>query len=342
MKIKIFLVLFLFLILSCDTLKRNVYKNVFYRMDTVVELTLVLEEPVSKLPLKKKIKSKSEIIFQAVDSLLMDFEVRFSQNSSKSEIRALNKRDSQVVTLSTELYNMLSLGQAYGDTLNGDFDITILPLKEVWGFGDGEVRKEPPSDATLKDVLKGINYNAFNLDKKNSVKFDNDNVLVDCGGIAKGVAIEEMGKLLNRLGVKDYLISAGGDILGVGQRIDNTPWRLGIKHPRSAEKPLAIFELSGGSVVTSGDYERFVEYDGIRYHHLFDTKTGYPSKNNMSVTIYAESPIIADILSTGLFSRTASDIISFIEKRPNLECVVVDSAGNVFISKGWKNKITLL
>lgn len=311
-------------------------------MDTIVELTLVLDEPVKRFPFQKVKASKSDMIFNEVDSLLKDFEVRFSQNSPNSEILELNKRSSDTVKVSTELYNMLLLGKAYGDTLNGDFDITLLPLKELWGFGKGEGRKEKPADDEIQAALKKVDYKNLQLGYSNTVIFKNKNTFVDCGGIAKGVAIEEMGKLLNRLGVNNYLIAAGGDILGIGKRVDKTSWRLGIKHPRGNDKPLAIFSLDSGSVVTSGDYERYVEYDGKKYHHLFDTKTGYSSDNNMSVTIYAKSPAIADILSTGLFSREAKDIISFIESRNGLECVVVDVDGKVYISNGWIEKVKLL
>lgn len=342
MKLQIYLLILMILLSSCESIKRNVYKKIFYRMDTVVELTLVLEEPVKRFPFQKIPASRSDNIFNEIDSLLKDYEKRFSQNSPNSELLKLNNRISNDVSISKELYDMLLLGKAYGDTLNGEFDITLLPLKELWGFGKGEGRREKPTDKDIKNTLAKVNYKNFSLENNSSILFKNESTFIDCGGIAKGAAIEEMGKLLNNLNVKDYLISAGGDILGVGQRIDETPWKLGIKHPRGAEKPLAIFSLDGGAVVTSGDYERFVEYGGKKYHHLFNTKTGYPSEENMSVTIYAPSPVIADILSTGLFSRKANDIISFVEKRPGLECVVVDSSGNVYISKGWKENIKIL
>lgn len=341
-KISTLLLISLFLALSCDNIKRNVYKKVFYRMDTVVELTLILEENASKMPFKKKTVSRADSIFRNIDSLLLSFEQRFSQNSQTSEILKLNRRKENSVSISDELYQMLVTGQAYGDTLNGDFDITLLPLKELWGFGKGEGRASKPVDSLIAKTLEYINYKSFSLKNTNSVQFTNSNTFIDCGGIAKGVAIEEMGNLLTKLNVKDYLIAAGGDILASGMRIDNTPWKLGIKHPRGSDKPLALFELTNGSVVTSGDYERFVEYNGVKFHHLFDVKTGYPANKNMSVTIYSKSPVIADIMSTGLFSRNAKDIISFVEKRSEIECVVVDSAGVVHISDGWKKKITLL
>lgn len=342
MKIKLFILLIVLLSISCESLKRNVYKKVFYRMDTVVELTLVLNEKVKRFPFQKVKASFSDTVFSKVDSLLKDYEVRFSQNSPNSELLKLNNRSTNAVKVSNDLYDMLRLGKAYGDTLNGDFDITLLPLKELWGFGKGEGRKVKPSDKEIKSALEKVNYRNFNLESYNTVLFKNDSTFIDCGGIAKGMAIEEMGKLLNKLKVKDYLIAAGGDILGVGKRVDNTSWRLGIKHPRRNDKPLAIFSLDSGSVVTSGDYERYVEYDGKRYHHLFDTKNGYASNKNISVTIFAQSPVIADILSTGLFSREANEILSFIESRNGLECVVVDSDEKVYISRGWIKNVKLL
>ncbi len=332
---KRYLLLIFMLILSCQKTQIGKAKHTFYRMDTVVEVTLVLKG-------KSDWNNKVEETWKKIDSLLTDFEIRFSQTHQESEVLKINRDRDTSHKLSDILTEMLSIGLGYGDTLQGMFDLTVLPIKELWGFGEKERRKVIPSGKSISEILPYVNYKKVTINNKSrTVDFDNDAIFVDVGGIAKGFSLREVARILDTLGYADYLIVAGGDIIGKGRRPDGKPWKLGVKHPRRDDGLLGAFRLDTGSVVTSGDYERFWIKNGKRYHHIFNPKTGYPCTRNQSLTIWCLDPVIADVLSTGLFGRSGDSILAFIEKRPFTECVVVDSSGKVLISSGWEDKVQI-
>lgn len=321
--------------LSCQKQQGSTQKKRFYRMDTIVDITVVCKT--------EKIKKSIDKVWAGIDSLLSDWEIRFSQTKNKSEVLAINTQIEARDHVSEILIEMLDMALRYGDTLNGAFDITILPIKELWGFGEDKEEKIVPSKDTLTKTLALVNYkNIIVHPKKRTVEYKDTNTVLDVGGIAKGFSLREMAKLLDNYNITDYLIVAGGDIAASGKRQDGKTWTIGIQHPRNNEKPLGVFRLDSGSVVTSGDYERFWIKDGKRVHHIFDVNTGYSCTKNQSLTIWAPDPIIADILSTGLFCMAADSILSFVEKRKMLECVLVDSVGVIRISSGWKESVRIL
>ncbi|MBD3321762.1 MAG: FAD:protein FMN transferase, partial [Chitinivibrionales bacterium] len=123
-----------------------------------------------------------------------------------------------------------------------------------------------------------------------------------------------------------------------GHRKDGSSWNIGVRHPRKSDL-LALLPLDSGCIVTSGDYERFWMHDSTRIHHIFNPETGYPCPENQSLTVWSMNPVEADILSTGLFCFKKDYILSFIQARPRLECIIVDNKGAVAISDGWKEKV---
>jgi thiamine biosynthesis lipoprotein len=317
---------FLLALLSCDG---DVYrKRIFFRMDTVVEVTV-------SVPQSFNIKS----LWRSVDSLLSQSEERFSVTGSSSEIKPLNERESNALSISKELGDMLKTGLAYGDTSGGAFDITVLPLKELWGFceqcgDDGPL----PDSNQVNAVLQYVDYRLISVnDIGDTVFFESPNTRVDVGGIAKGYVLLWLGTLLRDNGVDDFLISAGGDIIASGRKRDGAPWRVGVRHPRDRSALITAIPLESGAVVTSGDYERFRIVNGDRYHHIFDPSTGYSCGENQSVTIRANDPVRADIMSTGLFCRSAEEILAFVNARDDLVCLVVDRNGDVHLSEGWES-----
>lgn len=306
-------------------------KQVFYRMDTVSEVTLVLDANVKPAP-----------VWRAVDSLLFDWEERFSVTGKKSEVALLNNRAQPVMPVSWQMSRLIDLALKYGDSLDAGFDLTILPVKEVWGFGEGAPDSLPlPDSAQVHRALREVSYKNVELNlQKDSVYFKTPATRIDVGGIAKGCVLAEVAGLLDSMGVVQYLVVAGGDIVCRGKRPDSKPWLIGVQHPRNAEEYLATLPIkSGHSVVTSGDYERYKIVDGKRYHHIFNTYTGQTCRENQSVTIYGPDPVVVDVLSTGLFCRPAKDIVAFIDMRPAFECLVVDSAGEIYKSGNWEGTL---
>jgi thiamine biosynthesis lipoprotein len=318
-------VVFLLTLISCDgSVCRN---RVFFRMDTVVEVTVSAPQSFS-------IKS----LWRSVDSLLSQCENRFSVTGSSSEIRPLNERESNVLSISKELGDMLKTGIAYGDTLGGAFDITVLPLKELWGFceqcgDDGPL----PDSNQVNTAIQYVDYRLIRVNNiGDTVFFESPDTRVDVGGIAKGYVLRWLGTLLRDNGIDNFLIAAGGDIIASGRKRDGAPWRVGIQHPRDRSALITIIPLENGAVVTSGDYERFRIVNSNRYHHIFDPSTGHSCGQNQSVTIRANDPIRADIMSTGLFCRSAERILAFVNTRDDVECLVVDYNGAVHLSAGWE------
>jgi thiamine biosynthesis lipoprotein len=323
--------IFLLTPLSCshDSRGDNVHrKHRFFRMDTVVEITVSVPQSFNAKPL-----------WRSVDSLLSQSENRFSITGSSSEINPLNERASNALSISQELGDMLKTGLAYGDTLGGAFDITVLPLKELWGFCEQCGDDDPlPDSNQVSAAIQYVDYRLIQVnDAGDTVFFESPNTRVDVGGIAKGYVLRWLDTLLRNNGVGNFVIAAGGDIVASGRKRGNAPWTIGVQHPRNRSELIATIPLENGAIVTSGDYERFRIVNGNRYHHIFDPSAGYSCGENQSVTIRAADPVRADIMSTGLFCRTAEEILAFVNARDDIECFVVDHNGDVHLSDGWES-----
>ncbi len=304
----------------------------FFKMDTVTDVLIFGGENLSD----KNVNT----VFESIDSLLDQWEKRFSVDLQGSEVYNLNHRAADTNTVSPELFDMISKAEAYRDTLNGLFDITLLPLKEFWKPQSSDCSYPDPMDSTTADHIETLmelhSSDTVELIVPNKIVFYDSITTIDIGGIAKGKAIEQLSILLSDAGITDYLISSGGDIVGKGRKSDESLFRVGVQHPRN-DSLAALLTLENKAVVTSGDYERFrIAPSGERVHHLFDPRTFSPSTQNQSVTIIADSPVEADILSTGLFPLKASEIIAFVNERPNLASLVIDSEGKKWFSNTFK------
>ena len=305
-------------------------KQTFFRMDTVTDVTVILENGRDVAPL-----------WRSVDSLLLDWETRFSVTGKKSEVQRVNERGTRSVHVGELLGEMIDSSLHYGELLDGGFDLTILPVKEVWGFGEEASDDMPlPTDKAVDSARALVSYKDVHYDPiERVVTFDRPETHIDIGGIAKGFVLRETARLLDRYGVKSYLIVAGGDVVAKGKKPDGSKWRIGVQHPRKPDGMIGTLALENGSVVTSGDYERFRIVDGVRYHHLFNSATGRSCGANQSLTVAGPNPVTVDILSTGLFCRKANDVTAYIDKMSAYECLVVDSVGNVVTSSGWNGEV---
>jgi thiamine biosynthesis lipoprotein len=302
-------------------------KRLFFRMDTMVEVSISAPRGYNPAPL-----------WESIDSLLAQCEKRFSAAGDSSEVNAVNSRASSALPVSARLGEMLRAGIDYGDTLRGGFDITVLPLKELWGLCERCAADAPiPDSAAVSAALRSVDYKKIHVNGAgDSVFFGSPELRADVGGLAKGFVVAWLAALIKKHGVDSFLISAGGDIAAYGRRPDGAPWRVGVRHPRRHAELIATVPIESGVVFTSGDYERVREgEDGRRYHHIFNPATGYPCGSNQSLTIRASDPVRADILSTGLFCGSAEDILTFVNARADLECLIVDSAGRISGSLGW-------
>ena len=206
----------------------------------------------------------------------------------------------------------------------GCFDITVAPLSRIWGFLNDSRRL--PSPQEIKSILGCIGIEKIKEEKGNLILLPD--MELDWGGIAKGYGIDLASKSLLEMGILRGFINAGGDLYCWGKNPDNQDWNIGIQHPRR-EGYLGILSISNLGAATTGDYQRYFTVNGIRYHHVFDPRTGYPARGKRSVTVFGPETVLCDALSTALF--VCKQPKKILEKYPDYGAVIVDFDGHLFI-----------
>ncbi len=265
-------------------------------------------------------------------SLLEMYDKLFSATNAESELYKLNASGKSEVD--SELARVIETALKYSEISGGSFDITISPLKEVWGFGESP---KVPTESQIKTALQKVNYKAVKVEG-NSV--DLGGAKIDLGGIAKGYIADKLAELYIEMGV-DGIINLGGNIMIPKSR--KKPYKIGITDPRNTDEIIATLSVTSGAVVTSGTYERYFTENGKTYHHILDTKSGYPVKSGIaSATVLTPSATDADALSTTLVSLGENEGLKLINSLENTEAVLITDSGEIKLSKGLKinkNKI---
>jgi FAD:protein FMN transferase len=222
---------------------------------------------------------------------------------------------------------------------NGLFNPAIGQLIQAWGYQrDEPPQGPPPDDATIKQLL-ALQPSMQDFEIK-GVRINNTNPAIrfDLGAIGKGYAVEQLVINLKNLGVQHMLIGAAGDIKAVGQH-GNRPWQIGIRHPRAAGV-IASTALNDGEVIsTSGDYERFYEYNGKRYHHIIDPRTGYPANASTSVTVIHTDAVVADAAATALFIAGPNEWPTIAKQMGVAQVMLIDPQGKVYLSRGMQARL---
>lgn len=205
------------------------------------------------------------------------------------------------VAVPDELFALLSRAQALSAQTDGAFDITVKPLMDVWDIRSG--RGVVPDQAQIASALECVGYRYLELDaKEKTVRFTRPGMQIELGGIAKGYAGDRVRELLLSAGVQGAIVDLGGNIVTVPPK-SGRPYTVGLQQPGAPRGSyFTTVESAGGSVVTSGPYERYFEADGQVYHHILDPQTGYPAQTGLkSVTVLSEDGTLSDALSTALF-----------------------------------------
>ncbi|HEY5595884.1 MAG TPA: FAD:protein FMN transferase [Candidatus Bipolaricaulota bacterium] len=248
----------------------------------------------------------------------------------------------QAVAVSAELFDVLQYAERYRLLSRGAFDVTLGALEDLWGFvedwdGLGRVPSPAEIDAWLA-APRGLELD----EASKRVKRLSDATQIDLGGIAKGYAVDRALEVLRAHGVQAALVNAGGNVRTFGQVpepfafwIRLRPFQVAVQHPRQASKILGGISLEEGQgVATSGDYQRYFEVAGARYHHLFDPRTGQPARRLTSATVTAPTAMEADILSTAVFVLGMEAGLALAEQLPAVEAVLVTAEGQVLTSSG--------
>ena len=234
------------------------------------------------------------------------------------------------VAVSTELFTLIRRALAYSEITRGAFDITYASAGKYYDYRNGG----KPTAAQLAEALPAIDYRHVRLDEATgTVAFTQPGVYIDLGGIAKGYAVDRSMEILRRGSVENALVSAGGDSLVIGKRWDR-PWYIGIRDPRDKAGIVSMIPLEDAAISTSGDYERYFEEDGVRYHHILDPGTGKSTDSVRSASIIGSVATDTDALSTSVFVLGVDAGLELINSLPDTEAIIIDRDGALHYSAG--------
>lgn len=320
-KILISIIIFSFLLCGCQKTTPLSHKE--FCLDTIVQITLY--------------DSSSKNILNNCFNLCKKYELVFSANNKESELYKINhahhKLDEQ--PLSKELFKVIKEGLYYSQLSQGAFDITIGSVSSLWNFKENKL----PDDQQIKTHLNDISYQNIILDNQ-KIRFLNEQTMIDLGAIAKGYIADQIKSYLLKNKVNSALINLGGNILCVGQK-NNNPFSIGITDPQNTNHSILSLNINNLSIVTSGTYQRYIEINSKKYHHILNSSTGYCYDNGLSsVTIISKSSLQGDALSTVCFALGKEKGLALLNSIKNVSGCFIDDHNQISYSKNFKKYLS--
>jgi thiamine biosynthesis lipoprotein len=253
----------------------------------------------------------------------------------ESELTRLNQRAGQgPIPVSQEMAEVIAIGLECGRVTHGAFDISYFPLRPLWNYKSEHAVL--PSQQAIEAALAFVGYARILVDREHGTVELPAGFSLDLGGIAKGYGVDRGMRVMLEQGIENGLVQAGGDTKALGRKFDR-PWQIAIKHPRQKDEVFAVLPVVNQCVQTSGDYERFFEIDGKRYHHIIDPRTGWPSQGCMSATVIGPEATFCDGIATAMCVLGPEAGMAIIEQLERVEAVLVGMDGEVHLSSGLKH-----
>jgi len=277
---------------------------------------------------------QGEAAISAVFDEMRRIDNEFSTYKPASEVSRVNDQAAKApMRISQELFDLIATSIDYSKLTRGTFDITYASVGYMYNYPE-HVR---PTEAQIAAALPESNYRHIHLDEAaQTVFFDHPGVRIDFGGIGKGYAVDRGIAVLQKLGVTRAMVNAGGDSRIIGDRFGK-PWLIGIRDPDDRNRTILKIPLTDAAFSTSGDYERFFDEGGVRYHHILDPRTGKSPHKVRSVTIIGPYATRTDALTKSVFVMGVQDGIEFINSLPDVDAVAVTPDRKVWYSKGLEN-----
>jgi thiamine biosynthesis lipoprotein len=291
-------------------------------MGTRVYVELWSEDPV-----------KVDAAMEAVMTEMRRIDDLMSHYKPESQLSQINERaNSEPVQVDKELFDLIKLSTYYSQITEGAFDITYASVGYLYDY-----RKHiHPTEEQIKSALPAVNWRNMLLDESHhSVRFEHPGMRIDLGGIGKGYAVDRGIDILKARGITHALVTAGGDSRIIGDRLGR-PWLVAIQHPDNPQKVVTRIPLTDSAVSTSGDYERYFDENGVRYHHIIDPHTGHSASKVRSATILAPTATQTDGMSKTAFVLGAEKTLEIINRMPEYDAVFVTPDGKVLYSNGLR------
>lgn len=316
------------MLISCSPSSDKMYKETRSSMYTIASITVAASS-------KEKAKKAIDAAFKELDRL----ERLLNYYDKDSELTMINRNAAIKPTIvSADTIDIIEKALFVSENTNGAFDITMGPIISLWDFKE----KKIPDKKKLNEKLSLVGHKNITLNKKDKTVFlKKKGTEINLGGILKGYAADSAAEILKKNGIKSGIIAVAGDIKTFGIKPDGKAWVVGIQNPRASKgsnEIIGTVSINGQAISTSGDYERFFEKNGKRYHHLLSPKTGFPAGDCRSVTIITDKAAYADAFATGLFILGLEKGMAILKKL-GFEGVFIDKNGKIYITEGIKDKI---
>jgi FAD:protein FMN transferase len=289
-------------------------------MGTAIRVELWADDP-----------AQGEAALRAVMAEMHRIDRTMSPHKADSELSIINRdAATRAVAISGEMVRLIRRAKEFSQLSGGAFDITYASVGHLYDYR-AQVR---PSDAAIARAREAIGHHHLLLDEKaGTIRFARAGVRIDLGGFAKGHAVDNSVAMLKEQGIEHAIVSAGGDSRVLGDR-RGRPWTIAIRDPRRPGEVVAVLPLEDVSISTSGDYERYFEQDGKRFHHLIDPRTGQSPDGVRSVTILAPDGLTSEALSKTVFMLGTQRGLELIATQAEVDAVIVDAAGELHFSSG--------
>ena len=272
----------------------------------------------------------------AIDAVMAEMrriDALMSHYKAESQLSQINARaNREPVQVDKELFDLIKLSTHYSQITEGAFDITYASVGYLYDFPS----HVHPSEAQIKSALPAVNWRNLLLDEEHhTVRFEHPGMRIDLGGIGKGYAVDRGVAILKERGIQHAVVTAGGDSRIIGDRLGR-PWLVAIRHPDDPHKVVTRIPLSDIAMSTSGDYERYFDENGVRYHHIIDPRTGHSASKVRSATILAPTATQTDGMSKTAFVLGPERTLEIINRMPEYDAVLVCPDGRVLYSNGLR------
>ncbi|MBQ3038572.1 MAG: FAD:protein FMN transferase [Clostridia bacterium] len=272
------------------------------------------------------VDNKAKSLAKKCAELINEYDGLFSVSDSQSDVYKINN-SGDWVSVSPQTIDIISDSSEFFVQSQGRFDLTVGALSDLWNKG------VVPEHEKIENLLSDVDFSFLQIDFKNS-KIKRGNHKITLGAVAKGYIADRIADYLKEKNAYGAMINLGGNIYAHGTKAKNELWKVGITDPCDTSQLIGAVTVSDKFVVTSGDYERYFEYDGERYHHILDSETGYPAKSGLiSTTIISDNGFLADALSTACFILGLEKGAELAHKY-NVKIIFVTDDKKIYCSKG--------
>jgi thiamine biosynthesis lipoprotein len=314
--------LFLALLISSNLFAQQVFKKKKSLLGSPFEITVVATDSVQA----------NQFINMAFDEVTR-IEHLISDWIPTTQISKVNQQAGiAAVKVDLEVFELVERALKISKLTDGAFDISYASMDKIWKF-DGSMKTMPTEEAIKKSVAK-VGYEHILLDANNTTIFlENEGMKLGLGGIGQGYIADKIKVLLQKNGCTSGLVNVSGDINTWGKQPNGANWSVGIVNPMNKNKVFATFPLYDSAVETSGSYEKYVTFNGKRYSHIIDPRTGYPATGIVSVSVFAKQTELADALATGIFVLGVEVGLDLVNQLKGIGCIIVDEKGAIHASK---------